>query len=256
MKKMILLFLGACSLMACASTNLGDTRGYVYFSSFVRDCGEPVSSDKLDTGETLHTFFKQCQSSSVIQKMEVIESKGIIHKVQITNECPQIFDDYILKHGTPTSQYTLPNGNAVYSFKKTCEYDRTKEEETLVVVGQDNIIQKISTPTECPSYYESPEYKMEQHRQEMERQAKNNKKKIENLEKSLKGLEMDMSLQQTRIKSAQMDIDTAHLWKDADARRQKAEQELKKAQEELKKDEKYKAEWEEEIRRLKSMQYR
>ena len=168
----------------------------------------------------------------------------------------QNFDDYILSQGMPTSQHTSTNGNTIYSFKKTCEYDRTKEGETLIVVGQDNIIQNISTLTQCPSYYESPEYKMEQHRIEMERQAKNNKKKIENLEKSLEGLEMDMSLQQTRIKSAQMDIDTAHLWKDADARRQKAEQELKKAQEELKKDEKYKADWEEEIRRLKSMQYR
>lgn len=259
MKKLFLLGLFVpCCLMGCASVNLGDTRGYTLFSSFVRDCGEPVSSYKLDTGETMHTFFKQCKSSSVIQKMEVIESKGRIHKVEITNECPQFFDDYILKHGVPTAQVSLQSGNIAYSFVKQCSYS-PGQEETTVMVNQENIITGISRKGSCPTAYEvrqEQRYREDEMKRERRRQEEATKKKIEDLEKSLEGVKSDISFQQMMIRSAQSDIETAHLWKDADARRQKAEQEIKKRQEELKKDEKYKAQWEEEIRRLKSSLYR
>ena len=197
MKKMILLFVSSCSLMACAT----------------------------------------------LQQQPV-------------NWTGQNFDDYVLTYGVPASQYTSSNGNIIYSFKTACQYDPMKEGETLVVVGENNLIQNVSTSINCPSYIESPEYQREQHRLEMIRQEERNKKRIEDLEKSLQGVETTISSLQITIKSAQSDIDHAYLWKDADARRKEAEQKLKKAQEELKEKEEYKARWENELRQLKSMQYK
>lgn len=161
----------------------------------------------------------------------------------------QNFDNYILSKGVPTSQYTSPSGNIIYSFKTICEYDLTKTEETLVTVDQNNLIQNISTPTQCPSYYDSPEYK---HKQEMERTQKANEKRIKDLKKSIEGIELDISLRQTLIKSAQTDIELAKMRKNETALAE-AEGKLKEAQQRLNEDQKYKVEWENELKRLQSM---
>ena len=162
------------------------------------------------------------------------------------------FDEYIHSKGLPTSQYASPSGTTIYSFQKTCEYNPIKKSETLVTVGKDNLIQNISTPTTCPSYYDTPEYK---HQQEVLRAKTKNEKRIKDLESSLRGVEINISSQQTMIRSAQIDIDLAKRYND-EAKLIKAEQTLKKAQDELAKEEKYKAEWEEEIKQLKSISYK
>ena len=200
MRKMILLVLGSCSLMACAS----------------------------------------------IQQQPAIDWTG------------RNFDEYVLRYGVPTTQVSLQSGKTAYSFIKQCSYS-PGQEETTVMVNQENIITGTSRKGSCPTAYEvrqEQQYREQEMKRERRRQEEATKKKIEDLEKSLKGLESHMSMRQTMIESAQSDIGTAYLWKDADARRQKAEQEIKKRQEELKKDEKYKAQWEEELRRLKSSLYR
>lgn len=162
------------------------------------------------------------------------------------------FDDYVQSRGTPTSKYIASNGNTIYSFKKICEYNPRKIGETLVTVGEGNLIQNISTPTQCPTYYDTPEYK---HQQEITRAKAKNEKRIKDLEAALKGVNIDISSQQTRIRSIQIDIDLAKRYNEQ-AKLEQAEQELKKAQEKLAKDEKYKAEWEGEIRQLKSISYK
>lgn len=60
------------------------------------------------------------------------------------------FDDYILRYGVPTSQYTLQNGDTAYSFIKQCPYAQAQEEK-VVVVGPDNTISSVSYVTHCPS---------------------------------------------------------------------------------------------------------
>lgn len=79
-----------------------------------------------------------------------------------TSYAGQDFDSYVVSHGIPTSQYTLQDGSIAYSFHETCEYDFSRTGETLVIVGTDNLIQSVSTPTRCPYYYETDEYKYQQ----------------------------------------------------------------------------------------------
>ena len=118
----------------------------------------------------------------------------------------QNFDSYILSKGAPTSQYTSPSGSTIYSFKKTCEYDSRKQGETLVIVGEGNLIQDISAPTKCPNYYETPQY---QHQQKMVRKEKTDKERIKLLEGALKGTTMMISSQQITIKSIESDLSLA-----------------------------------------------
>lgn len=98
----------------------------------------------------------------------------------------QSFDNYVMRYGIPASQYELQDGNIAYSFQKACEYDSSKIGETLVVVGSDNLIQSISTPTRCPYYYETDEYK---YKQEMERISReNHREQISRLEAKLRNM--------------------------------------------------------------------
>ena len=60
------------------------------------------------------------------------------------------FDDFVIQYGVPTSQYTLQNGDIAYSFVKQCVYTQAQE-EVLVVVGGDNMVNKVSYITRCPS---------------------------------------------------------------------------------------------------------
>ena len=70
-------------------------------------------------------------------------------------------EDYIQSNGIPTSQYSLSNGNTIYSFKKSCSYGPA-EAETLVTAGEDNLIVKVASTSSCPSYQQSIEYKLDQ----------------------------------------------------------------------------------------------
>ncbi len=69
----------------------------------------------------------------------------------------QNFDSYILKYGVPTSQYTLQNGNNVYSFKTNCP-DTNAQEELLIIITPDNVIQEISRTSSCPTPPPEPIY--------------------------------------------------------------------------------------------------
>jgi len=60
------------------------------------------------------------------------------------------FDDFVIQYGVPTSQYTLQNGDVAYSFVKQCAYTQAQE-EILVVVDEDNMVNKVSHITRCPS---------------------------------------------------------------------------------------------------------
>ncbi len=118
----------------------------------------------------------------------------------------QNFDSYVQKYGAPTSQYCASNGNMVYSFKKTCEYDPMKEGETLVTVGEGNLIQTISTPTPCPSYYDSPAYEIDQRRQEMEREREKREDKLREKRNDIAGELLNMGteeIQQLNMMSAE-----------------------------------------------------
>ncbi len=66
----------------------------------------------------------------------------------------QNFDNYVLTYGVPTSQYTLQNGNNVYSFKTNCP-DTNAQEELLITINTDNVIENVSLTAACP--YVRPE---------------------------------------------------------------------------------------------------
>ena len=62
----------------------------------------------------------------------------------------QNFDNYIVSYGIPSSQYTLQNGNTVFSFKKNCAQTNAQE-EILITVDTENIIQQTSILASCPT---------------------------------------------------------------------------------------------------------
>jgi|GEM_PF-3082075 Predicted membrane protein len=62
----------------------------------------------------------------------------------------QNFDSYVLNYGVPSSQYTLQDGNNVYSFKTNCA-DTNAQEEILIIINSDNVIQEISRTAACPA---------------------------------------------------------------------------------------------------------
>ena len=66
----------------------------------------------------------------------------------------QNFDNYVLTYGVPTSQYTLQNGDNVYSFKTNCP-DTNAQEELLITINTDNVIENVSLTAACP--YVRPE---------------------------------------------------------------------------------------------------
>ncbi len=184
----------------------------------------------------------------------------------------QNFDNYITSNGVPTSQYTLQNGNTAFSFKKACYYDSSKMGETLVIVGKDNIIESVSTPTKCPSYYDSNDYKIDQIYQqqqdeyyeerqrqfeESQRQYEENKRKnkIAGLDMAIDRVESQIDLKQTRVDAAEFDV-KRYTYSQNEAGLAKAKEELKKAQNELTESHNIKAQYERELNQLKSMQYR
>lgn len=67
----------------------------------------------------------------------------------------QNFDSYVLNYGVPSSQYTLQDGNNVYSFKTNCP-DTNAQEEVLIIINSDNVIQEISRTAACPRVYYEP----------------------------------------------------------------------------------------------------
>ena len=132
----------------------------------------------------------------------------------------QNFDNYILSRGLPTSKYSLQNGNMVYSFKKACQYDSMQTEEILVTVGEDNLITNISTPTRCLSYYDSPQYQLdqiayelqqEQNRRELELRQKEQERKeeIEYIGNRLHIIGVEASIQELAVQQAQIELDIA-----------------------------------------------
>ncbi len=59
------------------------------------------------------------------------------------------FDDYVVKHGVPTSSYTQANGITNYSFVKNCAHSH-RQEEILVQVNENNRIIMEKTIRACP----------------------------------------------------------------------------------------------------------
>lgn len=175
----------------------------------------------------------------------------------------QNFDNYITTNGVPTSQYTLQNGNTVFSFKKTCYYDSSKTGETIVIVGKDNIIESLSTTTKCPSYYDSNQYKIDQiYRQqeneyykEQQHQFEEYKRtnKIAGLNMAIDIIETQINLKQTKVNAAEFDV-SRYTYSKNEAALAKAKEELKQAQNELRESQNLKAQYEREIEQLKSMQ--
>lgn len=58
-------------------------------------------------------------------------------------------DDYIKTRGVPTSEYTMTNGNTLYSYKKICDDKRNWEEYNIEVDPQNKIIKRTNVKT-CP----------------------------------------------------------------------------------------------------------
>ncbi|MBO4706997.1 MAG: hypothetical protein J5594_00325 [Elusimicrobiaceae bacterium] len=169
----------------------------------------------------------------------------------------QNFDNYVTTNGVPTSQYTLQDGNTVFSFKKSCYYDSSKTGETLVIVGPDNLITRVSTPTKCPSYYDSTDYKLDQiYQQERDeyyqrqRDEAQRKDRIKTLEGAIGGVEKLIDFEETKIKASQSLVDLNTILKD-DAKVAKAQEDIRNAQNEISKYNSEKAQYERELERLR-----
>lgn len=169
----------------------------------------------------------------------------------------QNFDNYITTNGVPTSQYALQDGNTVFSFKKSCYYDSSKTGETLVIVGKDNIIVSVSTPTKCPSYYDSTDYKLDQiYRQQQneyykrQREEAQRKDRMKTLEGAIGGVEKLIDFEETKIKTAES-LSNYYKMKKDDAALAKAQEDIRNAQNEISKYNSQKVQYERELGRLK-----
>ena len=60
------------------------------------------------------------------------------------------FDNYVASHGVPVSSYKMQNGDMAYSFRRACSYVQGFE-ESVVIVGPDNLIKSVSKTQYCPS---------------------------------------------------------------------------------------------------------
>ncbi len=124
-------------------------------------CGCPFGAqitDKqtLQNGNTLYTYKKSCttpqgktQGWNKIVKEEV-SPENIIVKVDTISSCPPIdFDSYVQKYGIPINEYTLQNGNKLYSYRNLCE-DKTNWLEYNIEVDQQNEIIIKKNIKSCP----------------------------------------------------------------------------------------------------------
>ena len=172
----------------------------------------------------------------------------------------QNFDNYVTSNGVPTSQYTLQNGNTAFSFKKACYYDSSKIGETLVIVGEDNIIVSVSTPTKCPSYYDSNDYKLDRiyqqqqneyyEQQKHQQEEYERKNEIAGLNMAIDKIESQIDIQRTKVDFAEFDV-SRYTYSKNDEGLAKAKEELREAQNTMIELNNQKAQYERELERLK-----
>lgn len=60
------------------------------------------------------------------------------------------FDEYVINHGMPTSQYQMQDGTMMYSYKTPCPHSN-QYEETVIKVDTNNIVQSINKTHYCPT---------------------------------------------------------------------------------------------------------
>ena len=59
------------------------------------------------------------------------------------------FDSYVQNNGTPTSEYTMQNGNKLYFYRHLCPNKKNWEEYNVEVTPQNTVVKKIYTKS-CP----------------------------------------------------------------------------------------------------------
>ena len=110
----------------------------------------------LENGNKLYTYKKVCNDEINWEKktVEVSPDDIIINTTYLA--CPiytdiqgESFDDYVQKYGVPVNEYTLKNGNKLYSYKNLCP-DKKNWLEYNIEVGQQNKIVQRKDIKVCP----------------------------------------------------------------------------------------------------------
>ena len=121
-------------------------------------CGYPAGKQQiLANGNTLYKYERRCDDKINWQKTtEEVSPDNIIVKVTKVSYCPYYgdivgknFDSYTQKYGVPRNEYTLQNGNKLYSYRTLCE-DKTNLLEYNIEVDQQNKIVKRQDVKICP----------------------------------------------------------------------------------------------------------
>ena len=120
-------------------------------------CGYMTSKQTLKNGNTLYTYKKLCDDKINWKKTtEEVSPENIIVKVNYISNCPiytdivgDNFDTYVQKNGVPINEYTLQNGNKLYSYRTLCA-DKTNWLEYNIEVSQQNTIIQRKDVKICP----------------------------------------------------------------------------------------------------------
>ena len=123
-------------------------------------CGYGVGKSNLENGNTLYKYEKRCDDKINYQKSTVeVSPDDVIVNVNYLSTCPNYinieeknFDSYVNKNGIPVGEYTLQNGNKLYSYKTLCE-DKTNWLEYNIEVNPQNTIVKRKDIKVCPVQY-------------------------------------------------------------------------------------------------------
>ncbi len=147
--KYILPLMAVGVLAGCAALKVEGTD----FDTYIQKNGAPTSEYIMQNGNKLYTYKKLCPNKKNWQEYNVeVSSENIIVKRKYITNCTywSELDSYIQKHGVPTSEYEMQNGNKLYIYKTLCP-DRITWQEYNVEVTPKNTIIKTTNVKSCPT---------------------------------------------------------------------------------------------------------
>ena len=93
MKKLIMLCVGSCSLMACATFQQEKNWAGQNFDNFIIRYGVPTSQHTLQNGNIAYSFVKQCPYVQTQEEVVVVVNQNnIIDGVSRVGSCPSAYD--------------------------------------------------------------------------------------------------------------------------------------------------------------------
>lgn len=146
--KYVLPLLAVTVLAGCSHFKVAGTD----FDNYIQKNGAPTSEYTMQNGNKLYTYKTLCPNNKNWQEytVEVSPDNIIVNRKYIKN-CVywSELDSYIQKHGVPTGEYEMQNGNKLYIYKSLCADRITWQEYNIEVNPQNNIVKKTDVRS-CP----------------------------------------------------------------------------------------------------------